>query len=312
MQTLQASPGIETVATRQTKELVAHLEKSEMFRSYQQAFETVTGLPLAIRAAGAFQPPLHGSKKSNSFCALMAATNKTCAACLQLQQKIEDESQCRASTGECFAGMSESAVPIRAGEKVVAFLQTGQVFLRKPSRARFTRVAQLLTEWGYELDMTEMEKAYFAGTVITQSQYTSILRLLTIFAEHLSSVSNQVMLQEAAAESPAVTKARAYIAAHKSEELSLPEVAAAVHMSPFYFCKTFRKATGMNFTDYVSRLRVENVKQLLLNPHKRVSEAAFEAGFQSLSQFNRAFRRVTGESPSDYRDRIHHAAPVAA
>jgi AraC-like DNA-binding protein len=52
-------------------------------------------------------------------------------------------------------------------------------------------------------------------------------------------------------------------------------------------------------------VRVETVKQLLLNPHKRVSEAAYEAGFQSLSQFNRVFRRIVGEAPSDYRDGLH-------
>jgi len=46
----------------------------------------------------------------------------------------------------------------------------------------------------------------------------------------------------------------------------------------------------------------------MLNPHKRISEAAFEAGFQSLSQFNRVFRKVAGEAPTAYRDRIHAVA----
>ena len=49
---------------------------------------------------------------------------------------------------------------------------------------------------------------------------------------------------------------------------------------------------------------MEKVKNLLLNPHKRISEAAFEAGFQSLSQFNRVFRRVTGEAPTVWRDKL--------
>ena len=79
-------------------------------------------------------------------------------------------------------------------------------------------------------------------------------------------------------------------------------------MSAFYFCKTFKKATGMTFTDYLARVRIEKVKNLLLNPHKRVSEAAYEAGFQSLSQFNRVFRRIAGESPTVYRERLHGAA----
>jgi transcriptional regulator GlxA family with amidase domain len=67
----------------------------------------------------------------------------------------------------------------------------------------------------------------------------------------------------------------------------------------------FRQATGLTFTDYLARIRVEKVKSMLLDPHKRVSEAAFAAGFQSLSQFNRVFRKVAGEAPSMYRERIH-------
>ncbi|MCW5548631.1 MAG: helix-turn-helix transcriptional regulator, partial [Opitutaceae bacterium] len=103
-------------------------------------------------------------------------------------------------------------------------------------------------------------------------------------------------------------KARIYIAEHQGDELSLQSVAKAVNMSAFYFCKTFKKATGMTFTDYLARVRVEKVRNLLLNPHKRVSEAAYEAGFQSLSQFNRVFRRIAGESPTTYRDRLHAGA----
>ena len=76
-------------------------------------------------------------------------------------------------------------------------------------------------------------------------------------------------------------------------------------MSSFYFCKTFKKATGMTFTDYLARVRIEKVKNLLLNPHKRISEAAYECGFQSLSQFNRVFRKVAGESPTEYRAKVH-------
>jgi AraC-like DNA-binding protein len=141
--------------------------------------------------------------------------------------------------------------------------------------------------------------------VLDRKQYESILRLLTIFAQHLASLSNQLMVRTAAAESPAMAKARVLIAERHSDELSLNEVAHAVNMSAFYFCKTFKKATGMTFTDYLARVRIEKVKNLLLNPHKRVSEAAYEAGFQSLSQFNRVFRRIAGESPSTYRDKLH-------
>ena len=62
------------------------------------------------------------------------------------------------------------------------------------------------------------------------------------------------------------------------------------------------KATGLTFTEYLGRVRVEKAKQLLLNPHLRISEIAYDVGFQSLTHFNRVFHQVTGKSPSAYRE----------
>jgi AraC-like DNA-binding protein/ligand-binding sensor protein len=286
-------------------DLVSRLRESQVFRDYQQAFETATGLPLVLRAAGSFQPPLRGSKQLNPFCALMAATNKTCAACLQLQQRIEDEAQHGSRTLECFAGLSESAVPIRIGDRVIAFLQTGQIMLRPPTEAGFRRSLKQFAVWNTSLDEVRMREAFFRTRVINRPHYEAIIRLLESFAGHLALLSNELMITESTAESPMVTKARAYIAEHLGDELSLSQVAQAVHVSSTYFCKLFKAAVGLNFTDYVARVRVETVKQALLNPHTRISEAAFAAGFQSLSQFNRVFRRVAGESPSTYRESLH-------
>jgi YesN/AraC family two-component response regulator len=144
--------------------------------------------------------------------------------------------------------------------------------------------------------------------VLTKAQYDSILRLLGIFAQHLASLSNQLLVQEEKSESPQIARARAFIAEHQEDDLSLNEVAKAVNMSAFYFCKMFKQATGLTFTDYLARIRVEKVKNMLLDPHKRISEVAFATGFQSLSQFNRVFRKVAGEAPTTYRERIHKTA----
>lgn len=306
MQSETLSPVREASASESAdRTLIPHLQQSAVFREYRDAFETTTGLPLTLRAVGSFHSPLHDSKRLNPFCALMAARNKTCAACLQLQQQVEERAQAEPTTLRCFAGLNESAVPVRVGEKVLGFLQTGQVHLAAPTQTQFRKTIRQLGEWNTELPTNELEDAYFKTRVITKSNYDSVIRLLGIFAQHLSSLSNQIVVQEASAESPAMTKAKQYINEHRSEQISLAQVAKAVNMSSFYFCKMFKKATGLTFTDYVARVRVEAVKQLFLNPHTRVSEAAFEAGFQSLSQFNRVFRRIAGESPTDYRDRLH-------
>ncbi|HEV7867600.1 MAG TPA: helix-turn-helix transcriptional regulator [Chthoniobacteraceae bacterium] len=74
--------------------------------------------------------------------------------------------------------------------------------------------------------------------------------------------------------------------------------------SATYFSAKFKALTGLNFVDHVARTRVEKARNLLLNPHRRVSQVAFEVGFQSLSQFNRAFLRIAGESPRAYRAKL--------
>jgi AraC-like DNA-binding protein/ligand-binding sensor protein len=290
---------------RQSREIIAHLQKSDIYRTYEAAFQATTGLPLALRPVGSFHSPLHGSKNANPFCRLMSGSNKSCAACLRLNREVEESSTREARTLVCDAGLSESAVPIRVGENVVGFLQTGQVFLRPPTAASLRKTLRRLEGTGLNASRPELEKAYFAARVLTKANYGWTLRLLEIFAEHLSTLTNQLMVKQAAAELPAVAKARVFIAEHQTEEISLGVVAHAVNMSAFYFCKTFRKVTGVTFVDYLARLRVESVKKLLLDPHKRISEAAFEAGFQSLSQFNRVFRRVAGEAPTVYREKLH-------
>lgn len=299
-----------TAATEPERSVVPHLQRSEIFREYVEAFETTTGLPLALRPAGSFQSPLHRSHNVNPFCALLASRNQSCAACLRLHDRMESEARTESRTAECFAGLVESAVPVRIGETVIGHLQTGQILFRAPSRTHFQKIARQLAEWSVDIDLGKLEAAYFATRVVAKKRYDSIVRLLGVFAQHLSTLSNQVLVKEASAELPAIARARVFIAEHQAEEISLGAVARAVNMSSCYFCKVFKRATRLTFTDYLSRSRVETVKQMLLNPHTRVSEAAYAAGFQSLSQFNRVFRRIAGESPTAYRDRIHGPSPA--
>ena len=78
-----------------------------------------------------------------------------------------------------------------------------------------------------------MKAAYFNTRVLAPRQYDSMVRLLAIFAEHLSMVTNQVLVQQENAEPPVVTRARHYILEHQTEDLSLGQVARAVNTSTF-------------------------------------------------------------------------------
>jgi len=283
-----------------TGNLIETLAESKIYRDYERAFIAATGMPVSLNPVESWQLPHRGKKSQNEFCEHMAAQNKSCSACLDTQERLKDGAKDGPTTERCAVGMFDSAVPVRLGEQLVGFLQTGQVFCKKPTAAQFSRVAKKLAEWGVPVD-ARIEASYFSTKVMTPAQYQSMVQLLTIFAQHLSMVANQVAVQQDNAELPMITRAKSFIKSNQAEDLSLGQVAKAVNTSTFYFCKMFKKATGLNFTEYLSRVRIEKAKNLLLNPNLRVSEIAFEVGFQSLTHFNRVFKRIVGQSPTEYR-----------
>lgn len=284
--------------------LLQSLTDSRIYQDYERAFTEATGLPVALRPVESWQLPHHGRRNENPFCALMGTKSRACAACLQVQQQLAESASQEPHTVVCELGLCDTAVPVRLGDKLIGFLQTGQVFQKKPNEAQFDRAAKRVAEWGIQMDRDQLKEAYFASRVLSSKQYDSMVKLLAIFAQHISMVSNQIALQHENAEPPVITKAKAFIEQNHSEDISLGAVAKAVNTSTFYFCKMFKKATGLNFTEYVSRVRIEKSKNLLLNPNLRVSEIAYEVGFQSLTHFNRVFKKIVGQSPTEYRAQL--------
>ncbi len=260
-------------------------------------------MALALRPLEHWQPALRGAPNKNPFCELMARSNRACAACLEVQRKLTEKVGERSRTVTCFAGLSDSAVPIRVGDQLIGFLQTGQVFLKQPNKFRFDRAAKKLVDWGIKIDLSKAREAYFHTKVLDKRQYAAMLRLLEIFGTHLSILSNQIAVENSATEPAAIMRAKKYIAQNQDNALCLATVAKAVNTSTFYFCKLFKRATGLTFTDYLGRVRIEKAKALLREPNRRVSEVAYAVGFQSLTHFNRIFRKIAGQSPTSYRAR---------
>lgn len=284
-------------------DLTNRLTHSQIFRDYERAFSEATGLPLAFQPADERKPAMRGSEWSNEFCRRVTETAQGCRLCLEAQEELctTDGST---HTIACRAGLTDSAVPVRVGEKLLGYLQTGQVALKKPTRAGFHKLVEWLKRGDSSTDWTALEKAYLDSPVLSRAQYDAMVRLLEVFAQHLALAAEQIATQQDHVEPPLVTKAREFIEQHQGEEIALADVANAVHASTFHFCKTFKKATGFTFTQYVSLVRVAKAKHELANPQKRISEIAYEVGFQSLTHFNRIFRKITGQNPSEYREQV--------
>ena len=99
----------------------------------------------------------------------------------------------------------------------------------------------------------------------------------------------------------AVQEMQDYILAHIKEEITLADLARAASFSPWYAHRLFRELTGVSPADYIRKLRLTEAAKRLKSERCRITELAFELGFESVDGFTRAFTREFGMTPSEYR-----------
>ena len=96
----------------------------------------------------------------------------------------------------------------------------------------------------------------------------------------------------------------AFLSERFSEDLSVSDVAARVHLHPQYAMALFRRSLGITIGDYLAQRRVAAAQELLLTSDMPVSEVGFACGFRSQSQFYDRFARWCGQAPGAYRRRL--------
>ena len=93
-----------------------------------------------------------------------------------------------------------------------------------------------------------------------------------------------------------------YISENYTTPLTLDDAAHFMGVSKSYFAHLFRQYTNSTFVDFLTEVRVKRAQSLFLNPRVQIIDIAFDSGFSSLSSFNRSFKKITGLSPSKFRE----------
>lgn len=257
----------------ESADLVTRLLHSEIFERYREAFRLTTGCALRI---------------------------------------VRDELHQHGSPGN-FAFVTELCVPVTLSGRPFIHLCAEPVRLSDKGISKFEDAArQMLDEGCTPADLRAARHWFDKLPVMTSDRAHAVETMIQFFAAQLSEYAERLFLQTTDCEPESVKRARQFILGHLAEPMALEEVSRHAGVSPFHFCKVFKRATGMTFTEFVNRARVEQAKRLLLKPLARITEVAYDVGFQSLSQFNRSFRRVTASSPTEYRAQMRKPALAAA
>ncbi len=136
-------------------------------------------------------------------------------------------------------------------------------------------------------------------------QFLELLDILNFLSEaddklllHSEPVKNQFNTRD----KDRLDKIYAFIDEHYHRRIDIQEVADLSHLSKPAFCRYFKKITKLTFTQFVNHYRIDKSKKLLLSG-KNVTETCFSSGFESLSYFNRTFKKITGTNPISFRSR---------
>lgn len=273
---------------------------------YQNSFHKATGVALKV------VPPEGGGHthaaecSENRFCALLAGLPASCGPCHETEERACRIAAKKLTTQQlyCYAGLTVLAVPVLIGGRHVASLLSGQVFRREPTERDFDLVIKMLGE-GLSADWVQrIRKAYFETPVLTADRFQAAVQLLEVFAQYLADSASKLAIAGSEADPEPVARAKEFVQEHVEESITLTHVVQHVHVSRFYFCKLFKKATGLTLTEYITRVRVERAKTLLNDPSRRISEIVFAAGFGSIPRFNSVFKRHVGMAPSEYRSSL--------
>jgi AraC-like DNA-binding protein len=102
-------------------------------------------------------------------------------------------------------------------------------------------------------------------------------------------------------ETERMQKVHNYVLQHFSQEIRLGDVASLAGMTEAAFCRYFKARSNKTFIDFVNEIRIGHACKLLLEDKWTIAQIAYDSGFDSLSNFNRNFKRYIGHTPREYK-----------
>lgn len=265
-----------------------------LVREVVQSFQKATGLPLQLHQPGEYH--VGENEAIPPFCRLLAPSSRACERCIQTHLGLQDPKGLEPRTVVCFAGLTSSAVPVRAGGSLVGFFHTGHASVERPARCAEPGKNCRLSSRG---SRSGCAGACHRTPQITRARYEGAVDLLCFLARQVATAPEHNV---SANQYPAVDRAMEILRSDATRAWTLKEVSRRVGMHPGYFSERFHQCSGVTFGDFLAGLRVDRARHLLEFTSLSISDVAFSSGFRSLSQFNRTFKKFTGHSPTALRD----------
>lgn len=143
--------------------------------------------------------------------------------------------------------------------------------------------------------------------ILKPTKYEEIMSVFTRMRQMLDESRKESLSEEKAEAEEEVVSVLSCVRRYVEEnylDASLEEAAGLVNMNPQYLSRLFKRKSGMNFSDYVMKVKMEEAQRLLKDCRLRVVEISERVGYTNAKNFTRAFHLFCGMSPREYRERV--------
>lgn len=291
-----------TTCSTPERDAWGRITASSVVRDQQVAFTCATGVPLTLLPASAAQ----SAHADDAFCVKGCMGEPSGTFCKRKLEQAEKRAVTRFGPVKysCPSGLIKILVPVFIGGQHAGSLLAGPFTLQSLDGDRLGHLMSRLDKLGLGDRLDQLQTTWHFSPLLSSDKCRAAATLLQMFGRYLEEFGKEEVSAQKRRRSPLLEKIESLLVESQNGHVSLKEVAARVNLSPCHFCAVFKKQTGVTFSRYRTRQRLEKARDLLCDSERRVSDVAFEAGFESIPYFNRAFRREFGCSPSEFRMRF--------
>ena len=269
-------------------------------KEFQRDFELMSGMKLAFVDELGLGDDL--DHRASPLCAAMRASEAGRAMCSRSRHALLAKAGNSPACMTCDAGLNESMVPLNVGGIRAGYFVFGGTRSTPPGQAVMQKSRHLLRKNGISFEDHDLEHWMEMTREVPILAVEAYQRIVFLVAKQIALKVTDQLSEPEHTTPPAVLKACGFIRSQALvSDIHLGLVARHCGVSTGHLSRVFHHSTGLTFREYVTQVRLEHAKGLLLKSGKGVIEIAYESGFQSLSQFHRVFLKSFGTTPGKMR-----------
>lgn len=255
---------------------------------------------------------------------LTARSRKQCSFCRYIRSSCDGNRKCLDSCknmfllgkhnnkpyfGQCHAGLTIVSVPIEVAGQQLGYLAFGEIKENNTKEDVLQKVSSLKLS-GAKLiklyrDIPLLSQEHVAKIAETLSKISNCFINIGMELEKVNNINFEQFMGHRAADIPLsmqiiIQNAKEYIIKEYNKPVTLTEVAGFAHINSAYFSHVFKLVTGYTFKNYLTRLRIEKAKELLVNSSLAINQISREIGYEDSNYFSRVFKKMTGAPPRAY------------